>query len=104
LGQITEWEDRLKPAAAAPVFDKGDTISMAYFEKIGTSEKRNLFIFTSKNDVNSFIFEASTGVRYFGNNVDISIRFMAMQVECLEAGFTRKNFRPGDGKYRLHVW
>jgi hypothetical protein len=103
LGEITRWEDRFQ-STASPVFNKGDTISVAYFEKIGTSEKRSLFIYTSKNDTNSFIFEASTGVRYFGNNVDISIRFMAMQVECLEVGFTRKNFRPGDGKYRLHVW
>ncbi len=80
LGEINRWEDRNQPAAT-PTFAKGDVAYHATFGKPGSPEKRSLAVFTSKNGANSFLLEVSKGDNFIGNNVEISKRFMMVQVE-----------------------
>jgi hypothetical protein len=106
LGEITKWEDRHQPAAFL-AFTKGDNAASATFNKPGTSDQRSLHIYVSKHDSNSFLLEASSarGVeRLTGNNIETSNKFMVMCAEFFAEGFTRNNFRSGDGKYRLIIW
>jgi hypothetical protein len=102
LGEIARWEDRLRPAAA-PVFAKGDSAYYATFGKPGSSEKRSLFIFTSKDGANSFLLEASTGETAIGDNVEISKRFLMMYVEYQAVGFNRSSAGTGVSPHRLFV-
>lgn len=103
LGEITRWEDRLQPAAT-PAFAKGDSAYNATFVKPGSSERRSLSIFTSKDGANSFLLEASTGETAIGDNVEISKRFMMMYVEFLAVGFTRNSAGTGRTAYPLFIW
>ena len=103
LGEITRWEDRLQPAAT-PTFAKGDAAYYVTFVKPGSPEKRSLFVFSSRDGANSFLLEASTGEKFFGDNLEISKRFMMMQVEYQAAGFTRSTAGTGSSPYRLYVW
>lgn len=94
LGEITRWEDRDQPAAT-PTFAKGDPAYQATYVKPGSPEKRSLAVFTSKDGANSFLLETSHGDNAIANNVEISKRFMMMQVEYESEGFTRSNSGTG---------
>jgi hypothetical protein len=102
LGEITRWEDRLQPAAT-PVFAKGDSAYNATYGKPGSSEKRSLSVFTSKDGANSFLLEASAGETAIGDNVEISKRFMLMQIDYQAAGFTRSSAGTGKSLHRLFI-
>jgi hypothetical protein len=102
LGQITRWADRDQPAAAH-TFTKGDTAYHATFGKPGSSERRSLAVFTSKDGANSFLLEASTGETVTGDNVEISKQFMMMFVEFEAAGFNRSSAGTGASPYRLYI-
>lgn len=102
LGEITRWEDRDKPAAT-PAFAKGDSAYQAGYGKAGSSERRSLAVFTSKDGANSFMLEASTGEQVIGDNVEISKQFMIMQVQYEADGFTRHNSGTGISPYQLFI-
>jgi hypothetical protein len=105
LGEITRWEDRLQPAAT-PSFSKGNTVHHTPYIKRGSPEKRNLYIYASSDGANSFLLEASTGEKVTGNNIEVSKRFLAMQVDYEAAGF-RRNGGTGPGSsqpYQLFIY
>ncbi len=102
LGEITKWEDRKTPAAN-PEFQRGAPVYNAQFRKPGSPETRTLFVYSSKDGANSFLFEASTGERYVGNNKDVSIRFLSQQVEYFADGFQRSTAGTGESRYPLFV-
>jgi hypothetical protein len=102
LGEITKWEDRLQQTAT-PIFVKGDVAYQATFVKPGSSERRSLAVFTSKDGANSFSLEASTGEKLTGDNVEISKRFMMMQVEYEAEGFTHNSSGTGSTPHRLYI-
>jgi hypothetical protein len=87
LGEITKWEDRFQQAAN-PSFAKGDCVCHAQFTKPGSSEKRTLYVYASRDGANSFLLEASTGEKIIKNNVEISKRFAVLAVDYEAAGFT----------------
>jgi hypothetical protein len=87
LGEITKWEDRFQQAAN-PSFAKGDCVCHAQFTKPGSSERRTLYVYASHDGTNSFLLEASTGEKIIANNVEISKRFVLLEIDYAAAGFT----------------
>jgi hypothetical protein len=102
LGKITKWEDRLQPAAA-PTFAKGGVAYHATYGKPGSAERRALHVFASSDGANSFLLEASTREKVIGDNVEISKRFMVMQIEYEAAGFGRSGSGTGGSPHPLFV-
>ena len=102
LGQITKWEDRRLPAAT-PIFAKGGTPYYATFSKQGSGETRSLYVYASADGANSFLLEASTGERVVADNVEISKRFMLLEVEYCAAGFNRNGSGSGGGTHQLFI-
>jgi hypothetical protein len=103
LGQVTKWEDRF---GDAPVFDKAPGVACnASYGKGGSAETKTLNIFQARDGSNSFQLESSDGWATVGDNVDISKRFMANQIDYLAANFTRNTFRSGgtNGGHSLFV-
>jgi hypothetical protein len=102
LGEIKQWEDRKTPSAM-PAFDRGGVAYDAQFRKPASSETRTLLIYTAKDGTNSFLFEASTGDRFVGNNKAVSIRFLSQQVEYFSEGFQRNTAGTGESHYPLFI-
>jgi len=103
LGEITKWEDRMLPAAA-PTFNKGGYVYHATFSKQGSAETRRLYVYASADETNSFLLEASTGERVVADNVEISKRFMLLDVDYESAGFSRSGSgASGDSRYRMYI-
>jgi hypothetical protein len=102
LGEITKWEDR-RTSSAKSVFERGGVAYNAQFRKPGSSETKTLFVYSSKDGVNSFLLEASTGERFIGDNKAVSIRFLSLQVDYLSDGFHRGNVGTGESHYALFV-
>jgi hypothetical protein len=104
LGEITKWEDRMHPTAAATIFNKGGYVYHATFSKQGSAETRRLYVYASADDTNSFLLEASTGERVVADNVEVSKRFMLLDVDYESTGFTRSGSgTSGDSRYRLFI-
>ena len=102
LGEITRWEDRNQPAAT-PSFNKGGMAYQAYYNKQGSSDRRTLHVFCSKDGANSFLLEASTGETIVADNKEISKRFMLLQIEYEAEGFTRQSSGTGGSPYPLFI-
>jgi hypothetical protein len=102
LGEITRWEDRQLPNAN-PVFAKGSNVAFALYEKQGTSIQRIVSIHIQADASNSFLLQTSEGDRMEGDNISISKRFMALQIDYLSEGFTRRNFSPGSNPIPLYI-
>ena len=102
LGEITRWEDHLQ-AAANPKFPKGDNVHYAVYNKPGSPETRSLHVYASRDGANSFLLEPSTGDRAVGDNVEISKRFMSVQIDYQAAGFGHSRSGIGSSPYRLFV-
>ena len=96
LGEITKWEDRTLPTAI-PTFNKGGTAYHARFSKPGSGETRSLYVYAAADGSNSFLLEASTGERVVADNVEVSKRFMILEIEYGAVGFTRSNSGAGGG-------
>jgi hypothetical protein len=104
LGEITKWEDRMLPAAAATIFNKGGYVYHVTFSKQGSAETRRLYVYASDDNTNSFLLEASTGERVVADNVEISKRFMLLEVDYESAGFSRSGSgTSGGSRYRLFI-
>ena len=102
LGAIKKWEDRNQPSAA-PVFDKGDMAYNASYTKPGSSEKRTLFVYGSKDGANSYLLETAKGDKFIADNVGISKRFLMPEVEYKSEGFTFGGGGTGNTKYPLFI-
>ncbi|MGB6874476.1 MAG: hypothetical protein WBD87_00445 [Candidatus Acidiferrales bacterium] len=102
FGEITNWEDRLQPAAN-PTFAKGGAACHASYSKPGSPERLDLYVHASGDGANSFLLEASTGQKVLGDNKEISKRFMAMQVDYEAEGFARTQFGTGGSPHPLFV-
>ncbi len=102
LGEITKWEDRFQPAASL-TFAKGGMAYHATYSKPGSSERRTLYAYASKDGTNSFLLEASTGERVIGDNEEISKRFSVLQIEYEAAGFERTGSGTGGSLHRLFI-
>lgn len=102
LGEITRWEDRNRPLAA-PRFNKGGNVYHATFSKPGTVETRSLRVFASVDGANSFLLESSTGEIVVADNVEISRRFVLIEIEYSAAGFNRNGSGTGGSPYPLFI-
>lgn len=60
-------------------------------------------MYTANDGSNHFVLEAKPDGTFYGNNVDISKRFMTLQVEYEAAGFTRQQCGTGGTKHRLYI-
>jgi len=103
LGEIRKWEDRNLPAAA-PRFSKGGNVYHASFSKPGSAETRSLHIYASADGSNSFLLEPSVGERVVADNVEISRRFMLLEVNYRAAGFNRSGSGTGGSPHPLFIW
>ena len=103
LGNIRKWEDRNKPAAVTAVPAKGNIAYYATYGKAGSPETRELHVYAAKDGSNSFVLEATPGGTFAGDNVDISKRFMMLQVEYEAVGFTHKQSGSGGSNHRLYI-
>jgi hypothetical protein len=102
LGEIKKWEERNQPAAVR-VFAKGDRAYDASYTKQGSSEKRTLFVYGSKDGANSYLLETSTGSKFIADNVEISKRFVLLEVEYKAEGFTFGGDGSGNTKHPLFI-
>jgi hypothetical protein len=100
LGEITKWEDRLQ---AAVTVSKGSQAYHAAYGKAGISETRTLNIYASADGRNSFVLEASPGGTSTGDNVEISKRFMLLQVDYEAAGFSHRSSGTGSSPFPLFI-
>jgi hypothetical protein len=103
LGEITRWEDRNRPAAE-PRFNKGGNVYHATFSKQGSAEARSLHIYISADGSNSFLLEPSVGERVVADNVEISRRFMLMEINYRAAGFSRSGSGTDGSPHPLFIW
>lgn len=103
LGEIKRWEDRNHPTPVQPTVEKGQIAYYVTYAKVGTAETRELHVYAVKDGSNYFVLEAKPDGTFYGNNVDISKRFMALQVEYEAAGFTRQQGGTGGSKHRLYI-
>jgi hypothetical protein len=71
--------------------------------KGGSSETRGLFVYEARDGSNLFELEANPGGTFRGDNVDISRRFMTLQVEFESEGFTHSGSGTGGSKHRLFI-
>jgi|GEM_PF-2086609 hypothetical protein len=102
LGVITQWEERNQPAAV-PTFSKGGAACHATYSRPGSSERRSVYVYASSAGDNSFLLEASTGVRLVADNKEISKRFVVLQVEYEAEGFQRDSFGTNGSQHRLFI-
>jgi hypothetical protein len=103
LGEITRWEDRNLPQAA-PKFNKGGNVYRATFSKQGSPETRSLNIYISADGSNSFLLEPSVGERVVADNVEISRRFVLLEVNYRAAGFNLSESGTGGSPHPLFIW
>jgi hypothetical protein len=103
LGEITRWEDRTRPAAT-PRFAEGGNVYHANFSKPGSAERRSLNVCVSADGANSFLLETSAGESIYGDNIEISRRFMLLEVEYRAAGFGRSGSGTGGSPHQLFIW
>jgi len=102
LGNLKRWEDRNQPVTPPATPEKGQCAFYATYSKAGSAEKRELDIDAAKDGSNRFILEARpAGAVFTGDNVDISKRFMMLQVEI--EGFTHSQSGNVGSQYRLYV-
>jgi hypothetical protein len=71
--------------------------------KVGTAETRELRVYAAKDGSNYFVLESTPDGTFYGNNADISKRFMALQVEYEALGFTRRQSGTGASTHRLFI-
>jgi len=79
---------------------------MAYhasYTKPGSSERRTLIVFASKDGANSFLLETAKGEKFIADNVGISKRFLLLEVEYKSEGFTYGGGGTGYTKYPLYL-
>ena len=100
LQQIAE---NTKKPADIPAFAKGSMGYHATYSKLGSSERRTIYVYAAKDGSNSFLLEASTGQRVIGNNEEISKQFSVLQIEYEAAGFERTNSGTGGSLHRLFI-
>jgi hypothetical protein len=102
LGEIKRYEDR-NLLASVPTFERGELAYKAEYEMKGTPERRTLNIYKSRAGSNSFLFEASTGESFVGNNVEVSKRFLATRVEYLAQGVSFKGETGPNSQFQLYI-
>jgi hypothetical protein len=102
LGEITKWEDRSQSPAIL-TGAKGPNVVHATYSKQGTGETRSLNVYVASDGSNSFVLEASSGGPHTGNNIEISKRFMLLQIEYLAAGFTHSGSGIGGSPHPLFI-
>lgn len=90
LGEIKKWEERNQPAAAES-FVKGDSVYYTTYGKPGSSERRTLYVYRSKDGADHYMLEGSTGEKATGDRIKISKDFMAVDIDYRAAGFTRSS-------------
>src|SRR5450432_576817 len=103
LGEIKRWEDRNNPTPAQSPVEKGPIAYHATYVKVGTAETRELRVYAAKDGSNYFVLESTPDGTFYGNNADISKRFMALQVEYEALGFTRRQSGTGASTHRLFI-
>ena len=104
LGNLKRWADRNQTVTAPEFPEKGHCAYNVVYSKAGSAEKRELDIYAAKDGSNRFVLEARpSGAKFAGDNVDISKRFMMLQVEIEAEGFTHSQSGNAGSQYPLYV-
>ena len=102
LGEIKTWEERMQQPVV-PAFYKGPIVFNAEYHKDGSSERKRLAVFESADGNNSYMLESSSGEPEYGDNEDISRKFMLAQLEYEKQGFIFNGGAPYAAKWKLHI-
>jgi len=102
LGEITIWENRMQQPVV-PAFSKGPIVFNAEYHKDGSSEKKRLAVFESANGDNSYMLESTSREPEYGDNEDISRKFMLVQMEYEIQGFIFIGGAPYNAKWKLYI-
>jgi hypothetical protein len=86
LGEIKRWEERVF-IPSFPPFSKGPNVFSAQYIETGSPEIRRLNVFESADGSNLYMLEASSAGSMFGDNQEISWKFMLIQFEYQTMGF-----------------
>lgn len=104
FGNLTSWDDRHRATPPPAIPEKGQCAHFVVYTKPGSSETRELDIYPAKDGTNRFVLEARpSGEQFTGDNVDISKRFVTMQVEINAAGFIHSRSGSAGSKYPLYI-
>jgi hypothetical protein len=101
-GEITKWAKR---AGLPATFPKGSNVCYARYGKPGVADLRTLYVYQANNNSNSFVLESSLSAPVTGNNIEISKKFMLMQVDYEADGYSLRNGNPGSagGPFPLYI-
>jgi hypothetical protein len=104
------WEEVHKTATGPDAaFVKGNNVFHASYSKPGSSERRHLNVYVSKDGRNwhSLEFSSKNGEEVqevvYGNNVDISKKFASRKIDLLAEDFVQSSSGTGGGPFRLFV-
>jgi hypothetical protein len=102
LGEIKTWENR-GGKSAVPQFSKGPNVSSAQYTKSGSPERRRLDVFESASGENEYMLVNSQGETMFGDNKEVSRKFLLMQLEYESQGFRYDGGSSGGSKHELYI-
>jgi hypothetical protein len=102
LGEIKTWEQRTQQLAT-PAFSRGPNVFGAEYIKTGSPEQRRLDVFESADGANFYMLVASPGETVYGDNKEISRKFMLVQMENQIQGFRWNGGRTGGSKHVLYI-
>lgn len=102
LGEIKTWEERMQQPSV-PHFAKGPNVFNAEYIKAGSPDRRRLDVFESADGSNSYMLVASTGEIFYGDNRDISRKFMLAQIENQTQGLRWNGGGTGGSKHELYI-
>jgi hypothetical protein len=102
LGEIKAWEERTQPPAA-PLISKGPNVFGAEYIKKGSPERRRLDVYESSDGSNYYMLVASPGAAVYGDNKEISRKFLLAQLEYQTQGFRYNGGHSGGSKHELYI-
>jgi hypothetical protein len=102
LGETRTWEERAR-AVAVRAFSRGSNVFNAKYIKTGSSERRTLDVFESSDGRNDYMLVNSSGENSYGDNKEISRRFLLAQFESQTQGFRYNGGGSGGSKHELYI-
>jgi hypothetical protein len=102
LGVIKAWDERLQQPST-PHFVKGPNVFSAEYVQAGSSDKRRLDVFESADGSNNYMLIVSPGEPLYGDNKEISRKFILAQLDNQAQGFRWNGGGSGGSKHELYI-
>jgi hypothetical protein len=101
-GEIKTWEERMQRPTIL-FFPKGHNVFSSEYITSGSPEKRRLDVFESADGANFYMLVPSLGETVYGDNKEISRKFMLAQLEIQIQGFRWNGGGTGGSKHELYI-